>query len=385
MPWSSHPSVPSRPSGGSWSPNPVTVPTPAPGGTWHAVIGLDAALAIMCVGEVELTAMRAMGLVLSVHLDRTLALQAVYQLAAQRSILLTRNLQLQATFQQDLALAVTMERALFLAKVIGIDLANALEMTGTIGLQRVAAIDLTRNLTAPRSISFDKLLPVDLTRTVTMSSALVIERVTKIDAALTVTTARACTLGYPPAGLPALASYTTAGAFTHNIVRNCDFMDCVGAGAGGGGGGGDGGLGTTGQGGRKGTWNARTLARNTDIPGSALTLTGVVGAPGTAGAKEKDGGTGGDTTFLVNGVTTTCAGGAGGKGAYAGNGLNQPGEAAGNTTVAGQTYTGGAQAATNTNGNAPGGGGGPGSGGTFGIANPGRAGGTGVAHIRSYQ
>ncbi|SLF16045.1 Uncharacterised protein [Mycobacteroides abscessus subsp. massiliense] len=278
-----------------------------------------------------------------------------------------------------------MERALFLAKVIGIDLANALEMTGTIGLQRVAAIDLTCNLTAPRSIGFDKLLPVDLTRTVSMSSALVIERVAKIDAALTVTTARACTLGYPPGGLPVLASYTTAGAFTHNIVRNCDFMDCVGCGAGGGGGGGDGGLGSTGQGGRKGAWNARTVARNIDIPGSALTLTGMVGAPGAAGAKEKDGGAGGDTTFLINGITTTCAGGAGGKGAYAGNGLNQPGEAAGNTTLNGQTYTGGAQAGTNTNGNSPGGGGGPGSGGVFGFANPGRLGGTGIAHIRSYQ
>ncbi|WP_458309164.1 glycine-rich domain-containing protein, partial [Mycobacteroides abscessus] len=109
------------------------------------------------------------------------------------------------------------------------------------------------------------------------------------------------------------------------------------------------------------------------------------GAPGAAGAKEKDGGAGGDTTFLINGITTTCAGGAGGKGAYAGNGLNQPGEAAGNTTLNGQTYTGGAQAGTNTNGNSPGGGGGPGSGGVFGFANPGRLGGTGIAHIRSYQ
>lgn len=151
------------------------------------------------------------------------------------SILVTRNLQLQATFQQDLALAVTMERALFLAKVIGCDLAQAVSMTGTISLARVAPIDLTCNMTAPRSISFDKLLPVNLTRTVSMSSALVIERVAKIDAALTVTMARACTLGYPPGGLPVLASYTTAGAFTHNIVRNCDFMDCVGCGAGGGG------------------------------------------------------------------------------------------------------------------------------------------------------
>ncbi|OHU38193.1 hypothetical protein [Mycobacteroides chelonae] len=384
MPWSVNPTVPPRQSGGKWSPNPV-VPPAASGGRWHAVIGIDASLAIMCVGEVELIAMQAMGVVLSVHLDRNLALAAVYQLAAERSILVTRNLQLQATFQQDLALAVTMERALFLSKVIGCDLAQAVSMTGTISLARVAPIDLTCNLTAPRVISFDKLLPVNLTRTVTMSSALVIERVAKIDAALTVTMARACTLGYPPGGLPALANYTSAGAFTHNIVRNCDYMDAVGCGAGGGGGGGDGGLGTTGQGGRKGSWNARTVARNIDIPGSALTLTGVVGSAGTAGAKEKDGGTGGDTTFLINGVTTTCAGGAGGKGAYAGNGLNQPGEAAGDTTVNGQTYSGGAQAGTNTNGNAPGGGGGPGSGGAFGIANPGRIGGIGRAHIRSYQ
>ncbi|WP_078290661.1 hypothetical protein [Mycobacterium sp. D16R24] len=384
MPWSPNPTAPPAPSGGKWSPNPAAPPK-TPDGRWHAVIGLDASLAIMCVGEVELIAMQALGVVQSLHLNRALALQAVYQLAADRSILLTRNLQLQATFQQDLALAVTMERALFLSKVMGIDLASSLAMTGTVSLMRVAPIDLTLNLTAPRSISFDKLLPVGLTRTITMSSTLVIERVAKIDAALTVTTARACTLGYPPGGLPTLANYTNAGAFTHNIVRNCDYMDAVGCGAGGGGGGGDGGLGTTGQGGRKGVWNARTVARNIDIPGSALTLTGVVGAAGTAGAKEKDGGPGGDTTFLVNGVTTTCAGGAGGKGAYAGNGLNQPGEAAGDITVGGQTYSGGAQAGTNTGGNAPGGGGGPGSGGVFGIANPGRVGGIGRAHIRSYQ
>ncbi|WP_309297620.1 glycine-rich domain-containing protein [Mycobacteroides chelonae] len=384
MPWSPNPTVPPRQSGGRWSPNPVA-PAPQAGGRWHAVIGLDASLAIMCVGEVELTAMQALGVVQSIHLSRDLALQAVCKLVVDRPILLTRNLELQATFQQDLALAVSMERALFLAKVVGCGLAQAVSMTGTLDLARVAPIDLTRNVTVPRSISFDKLLPIGLTRTITMSSTLVVERVAKIDAALSVTMARACTLGYPPGGLPVLANYTTAGAFTHNIVRNCDYMDAVGCGAGGGGGGGDGGLGTTGQGGRKGSWNARTVARNIDIPGSALTLTGVVGAAGTAGAKEKDGGTGGDTTFLINGITTTCAGGAGGKGAYAGNGLNQPGEAAGNTTLNGQTYTGGAQAGTNTNGNAPGGGGGPGSGGAFGIANPGRIGGTGIAHIRSYQ
>lgn len=384
MPWSTDPSIAPGRSGGKWYPNPH-VPAPAPTGRWHAVIGLDSALAVMCVGHVELAALQALGVVLSVHADRALALTAVYQLATKRPVLVTRDLQLQATFQQDLALALTMERALFLAKVIGADLSSALEMTGTIGLQRVAAIDLTRNLTAPRSISFDKLLPVGLTRTVAMSSALVTERVAKIDAALSVTMTRACSLGYPPGGLPTLATYTTAGAFTHNIVRNADYMDCVGCGAGGGGGGGDGGLGSTGQGGRKGVWNNATVARNVDLPGSALTITGTVGAPGTAGAKEKDGGSGGDTTFLVNGITTTCAGGAGGKGAYAGNGLNQPGEAAGNTTVNGQPYSGGAQAGTNTNGNSPGGGGGPGSGGVFGIANPGRVGGTGIAHIRSYQ
>ncbi|SHR34557.1 glycine-rich domain-containing protein [Mycobacteroides abscessus] len=384
MPWTPNPSASGARSGGKWSPNPV-VPQKPTGGKWHAIIGINASLAIMWVSEVELTAMQAIGVVQSVHLNRQLALAAVYQLAIERSILVTRNLQLQATFQQDLALAVTMERALFLAKVIGCDLAQAVSMTGTISLQRVAPIDLTCNLTAPRSISFEKILPVAMTRTITMSSSLVLDRVAKIDAALTITTARACSLGYPPGGLPALANYTSAGAFTHNIVRNCDYMDAVGCGAGGGGGGGDGGLGTTGQGGRKGSWNARTVARNIDIPGSALTLTGVVGSAGTAGAKEKDGGPGGDTTFLINGVTTTCAGGAGGKGAYAGNGLNQPGEAAGDTTVNGQTYSGGAQAGTNTNGNAPGGGGGPGSGGAFGIANPGRIGGIGRAHIRSYQ
>ncbi|MFT8180833.1 hypothetical protein ACLXNF_24945, partial [Mycobacteroides chelonae] len=74
------------------------MPAPAPNGRWHAIIGIDAALAVMCVGEVELTAMQAMGVVLSVHLDRELALAAVYQLAVQRSILITRNLALQATF-----------------------------------------------------------------------------------------------------------------------------------------------------------------------------------------------------------------------------------------------------------------------------------------------
>ncbi|MFT8180859.1 hypothetical protein ACLXNF_25075, partial [Mycobacteroides chelonae] len=97
MPWSPNPTVPPRQSGGRWSPNPAAPPK-TPDGRWHAVIGLDASLAIMCVGEVELIAMQALGVVQSIHLNRALALQAVYQLAVDRSILVTRNLQLQATF-----------------------------------------------------------------------------------------------------------------------------------------------------------------------------------------------------------------------------------------------------------------------------------------------
>lgn len=187
-----------------------------------------------------------------------------------------------------------------------------------------------------------------------------------------------------PATAPSLQQFG-AGPYSYVIPWWCYYVDVIGLGAGGGGGGGDGGLNSTGEGGKKGTWLTQRLVRGLDIPWSLVSLTGVVGTGGSGGPKEGNGQTGGATTIVVNGSTLTCPGGIGGLGAYAGNGRNTPGEAAGSITFGGQPYNGGAQAATNADGNAPGGGGGPGSGGFLGSAKPGRVGGNGAVWFRASQ
>ncbi|SKV09478.1 Uncharacterised protein [Mycobacteroides abscessus subsp. abscessus] len=174
-----------------------------------------------------------------------------------------------------------------------------------------------------------------------------------------------------------LTTYTS-GSGSYALPPEANRVDVILLGGGGGGGGGDGGQNTTGEGGKKGTWQTVTLVRPDGGSWAVPNVDWVVGGSGSAGPIEKAGGPGGASTATFNGATTTAAGGAGGAGAYAGNGKDTPGESPGDIAYNGNSYAGGGSASANTDGSAPGGGGGPGTGGIFTIGTkPGRPGGAG--------
>lgn len=146
-------------------------------------------------------------------------------------------------------------------------------------------------------------------------------------------------------------TFSTVGTSTYTIPVWCSWLDVVLV-AGGGGGKGAG-WGLDGYGGKRGEWLTVRLVRGVDIPWT-LTLLSITigdgGAAGVGGASPGNGGNGSPTTATASGVgTLTAAGGAGGTQ----NGpSNRTGEAAGNTTFQGVTYTGGG-----TNSGVPGSGG----------------------------
>lgn len=103
-----------------------------------------------------------------------------------------------------------------------------------------------------------------------------------------------------PTTSPATTTYTTAGSYTYSIPYWCNSFDVVCLGAGGGGNGGGAGY-VNGGGGGEGSYSVKTYIRGTDVPWTQTSLSGVVGAAGSAGAD------GGHTT--ADPVTFGAAGG----------------------------------------------------------------------------
>ena len=148
--------------------------------------------------------------------------------------------------------------------------------------------------------------------------------------------------------LVATTSITSTGSYTHNLNSLTTHIICWVQGAGGGGGGGD----SATRNGTGGGAGAFCIAKLDIVYATDSTLTGSVGAGGTAGpATSGSGGTGGDSTVVWNSSNTiTCSGGAGGI--RAGGGPNLGGNG-GTVTLAGFTSLlsqAGAKGRSNKNG-----------------------------------
>lgn len=198
----------------------------------------------------------------------------------------------------------------------------------------------------------------------------------------TLTQSASTTIGFNPTGLPTLTTYSTAGAYTYTIPRNCSFIDviCLGGGKGGESGGA---AFTNGGGGQAGQWATSQITRGTTISWSVTSITGTVGA-GSAG------GVGSLLNISTSGESSTAAAtGWGGLTASGGTvsyrGSSDDGQAAGTTTFNTRNYVGGNVAsAFGQDGWPPGGGGAGNSGGLFGGNSPGGAGATGSVWIYAY-
>lgn len=166
---------------------------------------------------------------------------------------------------------------------------------------------------------------------------------------------------------PVITPYTASTTVDVSALRAAGYTDLVLVGIGGGEAGTNGSF-ITGTGGKAGAWNSLNinLAAYPDL----TTLTITVGNGGAS-----NGADGAATTISGNGgmPTLTCAGGSGGSGAW-------NGQAAGNTTVDGDPYTGGS-GGTGSSGSP---GGEPGGGGAGGpVFSAGAAGGKGRAWVKA--
>jgi hypothetical protein len=141
--------------------------------------------------------------------------------------------------------------------------------------------------------------------------------------------------------LLAITTITATGAYTHTLNSNTTHVICWVQGAGGGGGGGD----SATRNGSGGGGGAFCIGSLDVVYATDSTLTGSVGAKGTAGGSSTGtGGTGGSTTVTWNTSNTITS--AGGIGGYRGGGSPASGGAGGAVTISGFTsilsQTGGA-------------------------------------------
>jgi hypothetical protein len=141
--------------------------------------------------------------------------------------------------------------------------------------------------------------------------------------------------------LLAITTITATGAYTHTLNSNTTHIICWVQGAGGGGGGGD----SATRNGSGGGGGAFCIGSLDVVYATDSTLTGSVGAKGTAGGSSTGtGGTGGSTTVTWNTSNTITS--AGGIGGYRGGGSPASGGAGGAVTISGFTsilsQTGGA-------------------------------------------
>jgi hypothetical protein len=180
---------------------------------------------------------------------------------------------------------------------------------------------------------------------------------------------------------------TSAGSFTYPIPTWAQVAGTIIDfwAIGGGGGGQTGGYFVTTEGGTPGSWNAGSLVYGTDIPLGTTQLTGNVGDNAAGGIEPfelQPGDNGNPTTInaVAGGFSTKTAAGGLGGGRAGNNWGNATGQGAPNSpSLGGITQFGGAQAAVNTDGNAPGGGGGSG------YPAVGRAGAEGKVFFRARQ
>lgn len=188
---------------------------------------------------------------------------------------------------------------------------------------------------------------------------------------------------------PRTTHLSNTGTNTYTIPSWATHLDVTLIGAGGGGhGGGD--FGTHGEGGDAGSWVSETLVRGVDFPAEATSLTITVGAGGTAGTQNNDGGAGAPTVRAAIPAGKNALTAAGGDGGVVLNTSLSSGDSPGNHTYQGKTFIGGGvgnspSAKSAPPGNSPGGGGGGGAGGFFGISWWGGSGGNGSAWVTARQ
>lgn len=187
---------------------------------------------------------------------------------------------------------------------------------------------------------------------------------------------------------PATTTYSTVGSFTYTIPVWSSVIVLAGVGGGASGQTGNGGINQHGTGGNAGIFNGIVLRRGIEISWSLIQISVVVGAGGAQPANTNWAGpnSGAATSFSITGVgSLSCAGGSGTNGGTNGGGIRE-GAAAGDYTIDGATYNGGALGGgSGAAGNPPGGGGSGGNGGVFGYRTLGGKGGDGRAWIKARQ
>ena len=199
----------------------------------------------------------------------------------------------------------------------------------------------------------------------------------------------AATAGFSAYAAASTAYNSAAGTFTYAIPVWSRYLVLVGIGGGASGMTGNGSINQSGTGGAAGKWSSTILERGVHVPWSATSIAVVVGAGGASPASSDWAAAiaGSATTFAVSGSTIlTCSGGSGTNGGTNGGGIRE-GQAAGNYSVDGDTYTGGSDQPSGNGaaGNPPGAGGAGGNGGIFGSRTRGGAGARGGAWIKARQ
>jgi hypothetical protein len=193
-------------------------------------------------------------------------------------------------------------------------------------------------------------------------------------------------IGFNPTGLPALTAFSTAGATTYTIPRNCNYVDIVCLGGGGGGQGG-GALNSNGEGGNAASWATATKTRGTDFPWSATTFNVTVGAGGAKGTGPLKylGTDGGASSVVYSGTTLAIsAGGLLGSSGATGGDRTGHGPSPATQTFNGQSYAGGSYSPSSGQPGADPGGGGCGGNGGFAGGTDGYAGAKGKVWIYAY-
>ncbi|MBU8819534.1 hypothetical protein KL864_26980 [Mycolicibacterium goodii] len=384
MPWSPSPQFPQRQHRTAWFRD-LPAPQPAQHQTaWWAVYGLDVAVEIACVTEVELQALKALGLHVEIVAEASVSLQKVAAMGFPVNLAVDAGVTLQKDASIGTPLALDLDTAVQLARVADVNFAGTgAVFAGSVGLQKVVGVDLSGIIIgADAAATLQRTAPIDLSVVADLDTAVALTGIRVLNLASAVAAVTAATLGFPP-NSPVGASYTSPGAFTYTFPRWCDFIDAVPLGGGASGQTGDGALNRQGKGGKAGQWATWTLQRGNHIAWSVTQLTGSVG-PGGAQAPNSDFGgpnNGTASTVTAPGYGTLTANGGSGT-----VNSGRTGEGAGSQMLNGVTYTGGAEATGNGSaGNAPGGGGAGGNGGTFGSRTRGGPGAAGAVWFRAYQ
>lgn len=334
---------------------------------WWALVALDASNSYAPAYEsLQFGLIRTMAMWQAASASQSMVLQKIAALQFSRTATASQALAMEKVIGMALANVSPAAQALGLVKVIALAMdASGAPAAEALSLTRVGVLNIASTAPAFTALELQKIAMLAFTSSAPAAQALTAMKIAIVG--LATATAPASTglgLGYPPTA-ETTTSYTVGGqAYTYTFPRWADAIDVIILGSGAGGSGGS--IFGNGAGGLQGLWLSATWVRGVDIPFSALTATGVVGAhPSTA-----------CTAAVAGGPSLSQAARSGTMGIF-----DPTGQSPGDHVRNGKTYTGGAtQGALGNQGYAPGGGGAGG-----GWNGPGGAGAPGRVWYRAYQ